>query len=696
MKRKMPLSAILIAICLGIILIISASLVSVYALTLRSVSNRQIEASTSLTVARLRDSVVASLNIPTLLLDSTAGYVSSHEDREAIFRHLVKQAALDPNITSLYFANNVKWNERGGIGVFSDGWVPDADYDQTKRDWFVDAKKANGKIVYTAPYVDADTKKIIISLSRNVYGDAGSDAGVVAVDLFVDSLVAMLREKSKSTIGDTYLLDSTGLYITHQDIEHVMQVDFFAENGLEEFKEKVLSSDTFSSSNEKVLIYSSLVPGSNWVLINTVAKNHVYAETDRIAWNMALLAFAILLASSGASVFMASRITRPYKQLEAFATTLSNGDFSGSCPDFLSSEAAALSAGFNRINANLSVLIGEIRTSYGAIEQNGTLLKASAEQTINAVQEIVDSAGLVKDHIGDEAAMIRRTAESVKGIENEIAKLNVQITEQVAQISLASTAIEEMSANIKSIDSNAEALTAAVSRLVESAKNEQENIQKSAADIRQVDKDSESLFEMNEVISNVASQTNLLAMNAAIEAAHAGEAGKGFAVVADEIRHLAETTAEQVNSSEATLRGIRQRIASIAESSQRVEDSSAGTRDLIRQIDRLVLDIKAAMSEQAVGSSQILESIIRINEISGTIQAGSGSIRKETDETSSASERLAVTSEKVLMQSEAIAADAQRISQAAADVGKAVERNEERLGTLEQAIDRFSVREDQP
>jgi methyl-accepting chemotaxis protein len=127
-----------------------------------------------------------------------------------------------------------------------------------------------------------------------------------------------------------------------------------------------------------------------------------------------------------------------------------------------------------------------------------------------------------------------------------------------------------------------------------------------------------------------------------------------------------------------------------------VEDSSAGTRDLIRQIDRLVLDIKARVSEQAVGSSQILESIIRINEISGTIQAGSGSIRKETDETSSASERLAVTSEKVLMQSEAIAADAQRISQAAADVGKAVERNEERLGTLEQAIDRFSVREDQP
>ncbi|HCC37599.1 MAG TPA: methyl-accepting chemotaxis protein, partial [Treponema sp.] len=139
------------------------------------------------------------------------------------------------------------------------------------------------------------------------------------------------------------------------------------------------------------------------------------------------------------------------------------------------------------------------------------------------------------------------------------------------------------------------------------------DLQKVAEDIREIAKESEGLLEINSVMENIASQTNLLSMNAAIEAAHAGEAGKGFAVVADEIRKLAENSGEQSKTISAVLKKIKTSIDLITKSTSVVLDRFGTIEKEVEIVSNQETQIRNAMEEQGAGSRQILEAIGSLN-----------------------------------------------------------------------------------
>jgi methyl-accepting chemotaxis protein len=138
-----------------------------------------------------------------------------------------------------------------------------------------------------------------------------------------------------------------------------------------------------------------------------------------------------------------------------------------------------------------------------------------------------------------------------------------------------------------------------------------------------VDRQSASLMEANAVISAIAAQTNLLAMNAAIEAAHAGDAGRGFSVVADEIRKLAESAASQSKQVKTNINAIRADIEKVVTDSQVAEAAFDNTLGMIRRIDNLESELKSAMAEQEEGSNQILEALTAINSVTSEVRVGS-------------------------------------------------------------------------
>jgi CheY-like chemotaxis protein len=167
--------------------------------------------------------------------------------------------------------------------------------------------------------------------------------------------------------------------------------------------------------------------------------------------------------------------------------------------------------------------------------------------------------------------------------------------------------------------------------LTEASENGKVGVQAVAQKIQEIARQSEGLLEINSVMENIASQTNLLSMNAAIEAAHAGEVGKGFAVVASEIRKLAESSTNQSKSTADMLKKIKTSIDGITASSNDVLSRFEIIDTKVKTLSTHEENIRNAMEEQEVGGKQILDSMGRMKEISVTVKKGAGEMHESGD-----------------------------------------------------------------
>jgi methyl-accepting chemotaxis protein len=197
------------------------------------------------------------------------------------------------------------------------------------------------------------------------------------------------------------------------------------------------------------------------------------------------------------------------------------------------------------------------------------------------------------------------------------------IEEQNESVNISSSAIEEMTANIHSVTQTLAENSKYVGALTEASENGKTGLQTVAQEIRGIARDSEGLLEINSLMNNIASQTNLLSMNAAIEAAHAGEAGKGFAVVAGEIRKLAESSSNQSKTTAAMLKKIKASIDNITKSSDDVLARFGAIDTGVKTVSQHEQNILSAMEEQETGGKQILESISRLRDITASVKNGS-------------------------------------------------------------------------
>jgi len=211
------------------------------------------------------------------------------------------------------------------------------------------------------------------------------------------------------------------------------------------------------------------------------------------------------------------------------------------------------------------------------------------------------------------------------------------------------------------------------------------------ARVKEIASQSELLMEANAVISGISSQTNLLAMNAAIEAAHAGDAGKGFSVVADEIRRLSETSAEQSRSIGAELMKIRATIAEVVDASRDSEAAFTAVTEGIEETDGLVRQIEQAMAEQELGSKQILEALHDMNEVTEEVRAKASEMNEASEKARSSMGDLESTSTTIMGSMDEMGAGAEQINKAAQAVSSLAEATNTNIQAMEGEIGRFTV-----
>jgi len=277
---------------------------------------------------------------------------------------------------------------------------------------------------------------------------------------------------------------------------------------------------------------------------------------------------------------------------------------------------------FNKIKSliiavkNQSVLLGD----------TGIILSTNMTETATAVNEISANIQSIRSQAGNQNVSVTKTITTMENITKGIEKLNRLIDNQSANVTESSSAIEEMMASISSVTQTLYKNTENIKRLSQSSESGRVDLNKVAADIKEVVKESQNLLEISSVIQNIASQTNLLSMNASIEAAHAGESGKGFAVVADEVRKLAESSGQQAKIVADVLKRIKLAIDSITQSITCVTDTFVIIESEVKTVNEQENIIRSAMEEQSAGSKEILKAISELNDITQKVKSGSDEI----------------------------------------------------------------------
>lgn len=254
----------------------------------------------------------------------------------------------------------------------------------------------------------------------------------------------------------------------------------------------------------------------------------------------------------------------------------------------------------------------------------GRQLDQEMEKAASVVSGIGSGAQAVNDRIIDQSASIEETAATIHRIIENLEKQDASIESQAAAVSHTAAAVEQMIANSGTIARSIEQMDSAFGELQESLSKGNDRLSKMISRTGDISAQSESLEEANDVISSIAAQTNLLAMNAAIEAAHAGNSGKGFSVVAQEIRKLAESAAGQSHQIAAKIKTIRGAIAELDGDSSLTDQAFASVRQRIGNLATLETQIKSAMDEQGEGSRSIMESTGRLRQITEDVRGGSG------------------------------------------------------------------------
>jgi methyl-accepting chemotaxis protein len=286
-------------------------------------------------------------------------------------------------------------------------------------------------------------------------------------------------------------------------------------------------------------------------------------------------------------------------------------------------EFGSMAGMVNYFCGSLTSSMKGLKEAQAKLASMGERLERSANGTAGAVSQISSGLDHAKARVNSQSQSVEESASAVEEIAKNIESLNGLISDQSASVTEASASIEEMIGNIGSVTMSIERMAEQFRALIASAEEGKAMQADAGGRIGQIVERSQALLEANKVISTIASQTNLLAMNAAIEAAHAGEAGHGFSVVADEIRRLSETSASQSKKIKTELSAVQKAIEGVVVASKKSEESFDRVAERIGTTDALVRELQEAMTEQKEGSAQVLEALKSMNEITTQVRVGS-------------------------------------------------------------------------
>jgi len=344
-------------------------------------------------------------------------------------------------------------------------------------------------------------------------------------------------------------------------------------------------------------------------------------------------------------------------------------------------ELGTIAGMVNSFSEHLSAGISDIKTGKNELINVGNRLEENASGMAASVGQMSVATEQVLVKTKGQMDSVTTSSLEVQRISNNIKALNESITVQTSSMNEASAAVEQMVGNITSISSVTEKMESQFKTVGESSDRGSRIQKESAQRIMDIVTQSQALQEANKIIARIAAQTNFLAMNAAIEAAHAGVAGRGFSVVADEIRKLAINSSDESHKIGLELRTIVSTIDLIVKDSESSTAAFVDVTNRIRETGKLVHEVNNAIREQKVGASQVISSLRmmkdhteKVNEGSKEISEGSAAMLKEINTLQNSAGEIMTRMEEMSEGIKNINNGAQGVSQMAVNTHSSIQK----------------------